>query len=80
MFSGLWVAGMLMISGDWSTPGLVTHESWPQGAGPLYCHPRSAPIFLVSSYGFAAAGLASGLAGADIAKEAPYWQNVLQSF
>ena len=49
------------------------------GAGPLYCHPRSAPILFASLDAPAAPGLASGLAAVDMAKEAPYWQNMLQS-
>ena len=79
MFSGWWLAGMLMLSGDWSTPGLVSHENWPPGGGPLYCHRRSAPILFASLDGPAVARLALGLEAADIAKKAPYWQNKLQS-
>ena len=60
-FSRWWLAGMLMLKGDRSTPRLVSNENRPPGAGHLYCQPRSASIFFASSDGATAPGLASGL-------------------
>ena len=50
-----------------------------QAQGPYTDMPVLPPIRFVSSDAPAAPGLASGLAVLDIAKEAPSWQNVLQS-